>query len=122
MSSDSHPLVDRSLMVSSIFSYRKLTAREKRSLKGFRRHAGMTWRLMTFSDSCTIAQHGTKTAIKPRFACYELRFAAFVTFATWGNSGIEPDEGKGISSPGTYEAILMWPRSDGERQWNTMSD
>ena len=43
-------------------------------------------------------------------------------FSTWGNSGIEPDEGKGISSPGTYEAILMWPRSDGERQWNTMSD
>ena len=26
------------------------------------------------------------------------------TFATWGNSGIEPDKGKGISSPGTYEA------------------
>jgi hypothetical protein len=22
-------------------------------------------------------------------------------FATWGNSGIEPDEGKGISFPGT---------------------
>jgi hypothetical protein len=22
------------------------------------------------------------------------------TFSTWGNSGIEPDEGKGISSPG----------------------
>ena len=44
------------------------------------------------------------------------------TFATWGNSGIEPDKGKGISSPGTYEANLMWPRNDGERQWNTMSD
>ena len=44
------------------------------------------------------------------------------TFATWGNSGIEPDKGKGISSPGTYEARLMWPRNDGERQWNTMSD
>jgi|SRR5580700_7188964 hypothetical protein len=43
------------------------------------------------------------------------------TFATWGNSGIEPDKGKGISSPGTYEASLMWPRNDGERQWNTMS-
>ena len=28
----------------------------------------------------------------------------------------------GISSPGTYEAILMWSRSDGERQWNTMLD
>ena len=25
----------------------------------------------------------------------------FSTFATWGNSGIEPDKGKGISSPGT---------------------
>jgi hypothetical protein len=46
----------------------------------------------------------------------------FSTFATWGNSGIEPDKGKGISSPGTYEASLMWPRNDGERQWNTMSD
>src|SRR4029077_19048952 len=44
------------------------------------------------------------------------------TFATWGNSGIEPDKGKGISSPGTYEAGLMWPRNDGERQWSTMSD
>ena len=46
----------------------------------------------------------------------------FSTLATWGNSGIEPDKGKGISSPGTYEASLMWPRNDGERQWNTMSD
>jgi hypothetical protein len=43
-------------------------------------------------------------------------------FATWGNSGIEPDKGKGISSPGMYEASLMWSRNDGERQWNTMSD
>jgi len=25
----------------------------------------------------------------------------FPLFATWGNSGIEPDKGKGISSPGT---------------------
>jgi hypothetical protein len=24
-----------------------------------------------------------------------------MAFATWGNSGIEPDKGKGISSPGT---------------------
>jgi len=48
--------------------------------------------------------------------------AQFSTFATWGNSGIEPDKGKGISSPGTYEARLMWPCNDGERQWNTMSD
>ena len=46
----------------------------------------------------------------------------FSTLATWGNSGIEPDKGKGISSPGTYEASLMWPPNDGERQWNTMSD
>ena len=36
-------------------------------------------------------------------------------------AGIEPDKGKGISSPGTYEASLMWPCNDGERQWNTMS-
>ena len=46
----------------------------------------------------------------------------FSSFSTWGNSGIEPDKGKGISSPGTYEASLMWPRNDGERQWSTMSD
>jgi hypothetical protein len=46
----------------------------------------------------------------------------FSTFATWGNSGIEPDKGKGISSPGMYEASPIWPRNDGERQWNTMSD
>src|SRR6516225_4349869 len=32
------------------------------------------------------------------------------TSATWGNSGIEPDEGKGISSPGRYEVELMGPR------------
>jgi hypothetical protein len=51
-----------------------------------------------------------------------LAAVAFGTFATWGNSGIEPDKGKGISSPGTYEASLMGPRNDGERQWNTMSD
>jgi len=37
------------------------------------------------------------------------------TSATWGNSGIEPDKGEGISSPGTYEASLMWPCNDGER-------
>src|SRR5262249_32014868 len=29
---------------------------------------------------------------------------------------------QGISSPGTHEAILMWPRSDGEQQWNAMWD
>jgi hypothetical protein len=29
------------------------------------------------------------------------------TFSTWGNSGIEPDKGKGISSPGMHEASLM---------------
>src|SRR6476661_6697164 len=33
---------------------------------------------------------------------------------------IEPDKGKGISSPGTYEASLMWPCKDGERQCNAM--
>src|ERR1700688_2498691 len=54
--------------------------------------------------------------------CEIFSVARFSTFATWGNSGIEPDKGKGISSPGTYEANLMWPCNDGERQWNTMSD
>jgi hypothetical protein len=39
-------------------------------------------------------------------------------FATWGNSGIEPDEGKGISSPGRDEVNLM--RNNGERQWHIM--
>jgi hypothetical protein len=34
-------------------------------------------------------------------------------FSTWGNSGIEPDKGEGNSSPGTYEASLMWPCNDG---------
>jgi hypothetical protein len=52
----------------------------------------------------------------------ELSISSEKSFATWGNSGIEPDKGKGISSPGTYEASLMWPPNDGERQWNTMSD
>ena len=40
--------------------------------------------------------------------------------ATWGNSGIEPDEGKGISSPGRYEVDLMGPPNNGERQWRIM--
>jgi hypothetical protein len=59
-----------------------------------------------------------------RVTTTESRFSRLsqLTFATWGNSGIEPDKGEGISSPGTYEANLMWPRNDGERQWNTMSD
>jgi hypothetical protein len=38
------------------------------------------------------------------------RSASTSSFSTWGNSGIEPDKGKGISSPGTYEASLMLPR------------
>src|SRR5579863_448420 len=29
---------------------------------------------------------------------------------------------QGISSPGTYEASLMWPLNDGEQQWNIMLD
>jgi hypothetical protein len=29
---------------------------------------------------------------------------------------------RGISSPGTHEAILMGPRNDGELRWNIMSD
>jgi hypothetical protein len=29
---------------------------------------------------------------------------------------------QGISSPGTHEAMLMWPCKDGERQWCTISD
>jgi hypothetical protein len=29
---------------------------------------------------------------------------------------------QGISSPRAHEAILMWPRKDGEQQWCTMLD
>jgi hypothetical protein len=29
---------------------------------------------------------------------------------------------QGISSPGTHEAISMWPRNDGEQQWNATWD
>ena len=40
--------------------------------------------------------------------------------------GVIPGSGQtkaqGISSPGTYEADLMWPRNDGERQRNIMLD
>ena len=46
----------------------------------------------------------------------------YSTYSTWGNSGIEPNKAQGISSSGTYEASLMWPRNDGERQWNIMLD
>ena len=65
----------------------------------------------------TQQQRGLKINLRKIF-----RVVRFSTFATWGNSGIEPDKGKGISSPGTYEAGLMWPCNDGERQCNTMSD
>ena len=57
-----------------------------------------------------------------RYICESFGSPRFSSFSTWGNSGIEPDKGKGISSPGTYEAGFMWPRNDGERQWSTMSD
>jgi hypothetical protein len=56
------------------------------------------------------------------YFCEIFGVVRFSTFATWGNSGIEPDKDKGISSPGKYEASLMRPRNDGERQWNFMSD
>jgi hypothetical protein len=29
---------------------------------------------------------------------------------------------QGISSPGTYEAMLMWPRNGGELRWSIMLD
>src|SRR6516225_3279962 len=44
------------------------------------------------------------------------------TFATWGNSGIEPDEGKGISSPEAQRPSSCGLADDGERKWSTMSD
>jgi hypothetical protein len=40
-------------------------------------------------------------------------------FSTWGNSGIEPDEGTG-NQFSRYEAILMWPCNDGEQPCNIM--
>jgi hypothetical protein len=38
----------------------------------------------------------------PPALCFREKFGALQlsTFATWGNSGIEPDKGRGISSPG----------------------
>ena len=50
-------------------------------------------------------------------------FAAIsvLSFATWDNSGIEPDEGIG-NQLSRNEAILTWPCNDGEQQWNTMLD
>ena len=36
-----------------------------------------------------------------RYICEIFGARQFSTFSTWGNSGIEPDKGKGISSPGT---------------------
>jgi len=65
-----------------------------------------------------VALKSDAAAEKPKINFREIFWVVrFSTFATWGNSGIEPDKGKGISSPGAYEASLMWPRNDGERQW-----
>ena len=36
--------------------------------------------------------------------------------------GSSQTKAQGISSPGTYEASLMWPRNDGELRWNVMLD
>ena len=36
--------------------------------------------------------------------------------------GSSQTKAQGISSPGEYEASLMWPLNDGERQWNIMLD
>ena len=36
--------------------------------------------------------------------------------------GSSQTKAQGISSPGTYEASLMWPLNDGERQWIIMLD
>jgi hypothetical protein len=47
------------------------------------------------------------------------RVVQFSSFATWGSSGIEPDQGKAISSLGTYETILHRLRIDGtEFNWS----
>jgi hypothetical protein len=46
----------------------------------------------------------------------------FSTFATWGNSGIEPDKGIGNQLSRDRGASFMWPSNDGELQWNTMLD
>jgi hypothetical protein len=36
--------------------------------------------------------------------------------------GSSQTKAQGISSPGMYEANLMWLLNDGERQWNIMLD
>src|SRR5580658_2990680 len=36
--------------------------------------------------------------------------------------GSSQTKAQGISSPGRYEANLMWPPNDGERRWNIMLD
>ena len=36
--------------------------------------------------------------------------------------GSSQTKAQGISSPGAYEAILMWPRHDGELRWSIMLD
>ena len=50
------------------------------------------------------------------------RVVQFSSFATWGNSGIEPDKGIGNQLSRDRGASLTWPSNDGEVQWNTMLD
>jgi predicted phosphodiesterase len=54
------------------------------------------------SRASAVALKGDAAAEKSKEQLREIfRVVRFSTFATWGNSGIEPDKGKGISSPGT---------------------
>jgi hypothetical protein len=53
----------------------------------------------------------------------KIRGAATFDFLQHGViPGSSQTKAQGISSPGPHEANLMWPRNDGERQWNIMLD
>jgi hypothetical protein len=84
-----------------------------------RDHIALHKRLRT----SVVALKSTQQQRSPKIDFREIfRVVRFSTFATWGNSGIEPDKGEGISFPGKYGASLIRPCNDGERQWNFMSD
>jgi hypothetical protein len=44
----------------------------------------------------------------------------FSTFATWSNSGIEPNKGTGNQLSRDTGANLIWPSNNGEARWSTL--
>ena len=95
---------------------RKLIFGLLRRCVAFQRHYGGPWSIL--DETIWFL---TSPLVKRISGSEKLRSSPQKTFAPWGNSGIEPDKGKGISSPGTYEVGLMRPLNEGERLWNTMS-